>query len=376
MRTNVLKKLAAGALAGAVVISGLGIVIVGNTAKAADTINLNGKYHARLGIQIAGTDWYARMGYFGKKNNPTYGTANDNVLYCDDTKKAAGTFNDVEIAGNGSYEVSLKDAELPGNTTVTQMHIATDIPGEVTNDQIKFKNVKVNINDKDVASFDTAVMEDEQYNKEGRVVLLFNHWRDKLKTVLEKQGVKEGADGYELLKGSGKENITVTFDVEGFGYKKGETPGAPIIYDPMPAPKLGVKKTVGGIQYKVTKSAKKNGTVTAVKNIKKASSRKVPATVTIGGYKFKVTEIGASAFANDKKLTKITIGSNVKKIGAKAFSGDKKLKTITVSSKSITSVGKNALKGVSKDCQVKVPKGKASKYKKLFANKGAKVTVK
>ena len=38
--------------------------------------------------------------------------------------------------------------------------------------------------------------------------------------------------------------------------------------------------------------------------------------------------------------------------------------------------GKNAIKGVSAKCVIKAPKNKKAAYKKLFAGKGKKVTVK
>ena len=45
---------------------------------------------------------------------------------------------------------------------------------------------------------------------------------------------------------------------------------------------------------------------------------------------YKVTQIKAKAFKGLKKLTKVTIGSNVVKIGASAFEGCVKLKNISI----------------------------------------------
>ena len=79
-------------------------------------------------------------------------------------------------------------------------------------------------------------------------------------------------------------------------------------------PAVGTVKTVGQIKYKVT--GKNTVTVNkyAKKNITKAS---IPATVKINGYTFKVTAIADSAFSGCSKLTKVTVGSNVKAIGNK-----------------------------------------------------------
>lgn len=157
---------------------------------------------------------------------------------------------------------------------------------------------------------------------------------------------------------------------------------------------------------------------------KKAKTVSIPATVKIRGTKYKVTQIAEGAFKNNKKVTKVTIGSNVSKIsknafsgaaklktitigknvteigayafkgckvltgitlpakttkiGDQAFSGCKKLKTITIKSSKITSkkLSKNAFKGITKVTTIKVPKKKVSSYQKLFKSKGLSSKVK
>ena len=93
-------------------------------------------------------------------------------------------------------------------------------------------------------------------------------------------------------------------------------------------PAVGTVKTVGQIKYKVT--GKNTVTVNkyAKKNITKAS---IPATVKINGYTFKVTAIADSAFSGCSKLTKVTVGSNVRAIGNKSFYKCTKLTTFTAS---------------------------------------------
>ncbi|MBU5479325.1 leucine-rich repeat domain-containing protein [Eubacterium sp. MSJ-13] len=379
MKNKRLKTVMTGMLAGALVISGFGIGGSTQKAKAANTeLNLNGKYHAALGIQTSNEKWYNRFAYFGKENNDTYGTDKyAKLISGDDTTD--GTFNDVDIEGNGTYTVSLTDADFQGETSISQLHIATDIPGKDKNDKINFTDIKVTVNDKDIVTFDSPFYEAEKYNEDGVVIVLANHWRPKLISLLEEKGVKEDAEnGYNWLNGTGKENISVTFTVSGFNYNKGETPSEePDIIDFSPAAAVGTKKTVSGNSYVVTKSDKKTGTVTLVTGKKTAAKITVPGSVTIGDYSYKVTEIKASAFAGNKKLTSVKIGKNVTKIGDKAFNGCAKLGTIDLSANtSLTSVGKNAVKGVSAKCIVKAPKSKKAAYKKLFAGKGVKVTVK
>lgn len=135
-------------------------------------------------------------------------------------------------------------------------------------------------------------------------------------------------------------------------------------------PLKGETFVVGNLKYKVIKSSEKNGTV-CVSGVqsKKIKSAVVGAAVLYRGYTFKITEIGANAFKKCTKMQSITIGSNVTKIGKNAFNGAKKLKKITIKSTKLKSVGKNALKGISKTAQIKVPKKQYNKYKKLF--KGA-----
>ncbi len=163
--------------------------------------------------------------------------------------------------------------------------------------------------------------------------------------------------------------------------------------------KKGVKVTAKKLIYKVTKVSKKNGTVALVgvnakakKTMKKIS---VPATLKISGLTYKVTAvnakavnklpkltsvtignnvmtIGASAFANNAKLTSVTVGKKVKTIGAQAFGGDKKLKKITLNTTALTTIGKNAFKGVYAKATVSVPKKQKKAYKKLIRKAGLK----
>lgn len=142
-------------------------------------------------------------------------------------------------------------------------------------------------------------------------------------------------------------------------------------------PKKGAKYTTGNVTYKVTKSSKKNGTVTVSgvksKKLKKAT---VKDSVKINGYTFKVTAIAANAFKGCKKLTSVTIGKNVKSIGANAFANDKKLRTIKIKGTGLKSVGKKAFKGVSKAAKASVPKKKKKAYKKLLKKGNYKGKVK
>ncbi len=159
-------------------------------------------------------------------------------------------------------------------------------------------------------------------------------------------------------------------------------------------PARGAKMKSGALQYTVVKSDQTKGTVavTGVKN-KKAAKVVIPKTITVNGYTFKVTGIQKKAFSNMKKLTDVTIGTNVTSIGssafkncaklkfivipkkvttisAKAFAGCKKLKGIVIRSDKIKTVGSGAFKGTASKATVKVSKKKRKNYKSLFVKKG------
>ncbi len=146
-------------------------------------------------------------------------------------------------------------------------------------------------------------------------------------------------------------------------------------------PKTGSSHTIGKgkskAKYKVLTSSAKGGTVTFVKPQKTNNTKfTVPASVKIGALTYKVTKIEKNAFKNNKKLTSVTIGKNVTSIGANAFWGAQKLNQITIQTKSLKTVGKNALKGISSKCKIKVPKNKLKNYQRLLKGKGQKSGVK
>lgn len=135
-------------------------------------------------------------------------------------------------------------------------------------------------------------------------------------------------------------------------------------------PKAGTKYTVAGCQYKVTKAGAE---VSLIKTNKKAKRVTIPAVIKVNGVTYKVTSIGAKAFNGNKKLTKITVGTNIKRISNNAFYKCKSLKTVTIKSVLLTkkAANKKAFKGVNKKMVIKVPKKVKKAYVKIF--KGLKV---
>lgn len=150
-----------------------------------------------------------------------------------------------------------------------------------------------------------------------------------------------------------------------------KTPGTAGTEGNKAAAKKGKKYTVKNVKYKVTSASAKKKTVTVIGGkSKKLTSVTIPATVKISGAKYKVTAISAKAFQGYSKLKSVTIGKNVKSIGASAFANDKKLTGITVKGTALKSIGKKAFAKVPKKAAVKAPKKSKKAYKKLF-KKGA-----
>ena len=133
----------------------------------------------------------------------------------------------------------------------------------------------------------------------------------------------------------------------------------------LPMPKAGTKVIVGGNQYTVTKVGSE---VRFSKANAKARATTVPSTIRVKGITYKVTSIGTNAFKNCKKLTKASIGANVKVIKAKAFNNCPKLKTVTIKTILLTkkTASKKCFSKVSKRMVIKVPKKVKRAYVKIF----------
>ena len=133
----------------------------------------------------------------------------------------------------------------------------------------------------------------------------------------------------------------------------------------LPMPKAGTKVIVGGNQYTVTKAGSE---VRFSKANAKARAITVPSTIKAKGITYKVTSIGTNTFKNCKKLTKATIGANVKVIKAKAFNNCPKLKAVTIKTALLTkkTASKKCFSKVSKKMVIKVPRKVKKTYAKIF----------
>ena len=138
----------------------------------------------------------------------------------------------------------------------------------------------------------------------------------------------------------------------------------------LPLPKAGTKYTVGGNQYTVLKAGL---TVRFSKANPKAKTVTIPSTVKVNGINYKVTEVGANAFKNNKKVKKVTIGANVVKIANKAFNKCPSLRNVIIKTTLLTkkTASKKCFSKVHKKMIIKVPKKVKKTYVKIF--KGFKV---
>lgn len=138
----------------------------------------------------------------------------------------------------------------------------------------------------------------------------------------------------------------------------------------LPLPKTGTKYTVGGNQYTVLKAGL---SVRFSKANPKAKTATIPNTITVDGISYKVAEIGANAFNNNKKIKKVTIGANVVKIANKAFNKCPSLRNVIIKTTLLTkkTASKKCFSKVHKKMVIKVPKKVKKSYAKIF--KGFKV---
>ena len=138
----------------------------------------------------------------------------------------------------------------------------------------------------------------------------------------------------------------------------------------LPLPKAGTKYTVGGNQYTVLKAGL---SVRFSKANPKAKTVTIPNTITADGISYKVAEVGANAFKNNKKVKKVTIGANVVKIANKAFNKCPSLRNVIIKTTLLTkkTASKKCFSKVHKKMVIKVPKKVKKSYVKIF--KGFKV---
>ena len=116
----------------------------------------------------------------------------------------------------------------------------------------------------------------------------------------------------------------------------------------------------------------KEASYTPSEAAKNSANVEIPATVKIDGVDVEVTEIAPKAFKGDKKLTKLTVGANIKTIGEGAFQNDTKLKSVKFKGKKISSIAKNTFAGDKSLTSVDLSKQSSLKSIGAYAFKNCK----
>lgn len=253
------------------------------------------------------------------------------------------TYTDVTITENGEYTVAVDGADLSTATKFNMLFISTDIP--CTMSGVKATNAVVTIDGTEVAKLDVAPIKKECIEG-GKKYYMFM-----VNNVYANEGDIDAPAAYDYVMP--EKSVSIKFTIEGVDFASSYEKEV-----------VGLKKgktfTAGNFVYKVTKaSTKVAGKVSAgtveVAGLSKAGKKKasvaVPATIKNAEASYKVTAIGAKAFKNAKKVTKVSLGKNVKKIGKEAFAGCVKLAKLKVAGK-LSSVAKNAFKGCKKTIKV------------------------
>ena len=122
-----------------------------------------------------------------------------------------------------------------------------------------------------------------------------------------------------------------------------------------------------GYSYKVIAAGEVEFTGITNKNQKSVN---IPDSVDHQNVTYKVTAVANKALYNNKKIKRVTIGSNVTTIGRSAFAKCKKLKKVTIKTTVLKSMGKKAFNKNDKDLVVKVAKSKYKVFKRYFKKAG------
>lgn len=201
------------------------VMVIGSAYVGAEptnqTVNLDGTYHAALGLKTETKNIY-RMAYYHKKSA---GSDKWKRLAIGDYSSAeyqeiTSTFTDVVIKGNGKYTVKLENADFQEETNFSKMQVSTDIPNT---GQITFSNMVVKVNGTEVGRFDEPYIDSHRDANGNCCLLIVNKNRQDF----------QGIDGNIVPTGT-ENKITVTFNVSGFNYKKGQKPKPPVVKTPEP----------------------------------------------------------------------------------------------------------------------------------------------
>ncbi len=194
-------------------------------ATSAESVDLNGVYHAYIGLQSP------KYTFRNAVDDATYGASVEDGKYFNQLTgwdedlaiTVPGTFEDAEIAGNGTYTVAARGIQWPEGEFDDQDHmnlifISTDIPnsGEIVISDVE---LKIGGSSVELAPAGAIVSPD---NVNYLNMLIQNIWNGDVGTI-----------GFYSVP---FEEIEITFTVSGFAYDAEATPEAPAEPAPEAAP--------------------------------------------------------------------------------------------------------------------------------------------
>ena len=174
--------------------------------KAEASVDLNGEYHAALGLQTSTQKWIYRLGYYNDKyaGKKEWGSLATGEYGTEDYTRVKGKFTDAVIAGNGTYTVTLHNAYFDGEKDFSQLHVSTDIPDT---GQITFSNMVINIDGNDIKTYAEPYIDKDPVTGGYTCLVAINNWRTDLDEM-----------NSNCVPESNKNDISITFTVDGFNY--------------------------------------------------------------------------------------------------------------------------------------------------------------
>lgn len=213
------------------------------------------------------------------------------------------------------------------------------------------------------------------YPRKGGVIYLCQVETDNSLSLLNKYTVTDGYFEYSAMDELQDGSIALLYENEagGIAFTKigiGDIAGGIKFDDELintTIPKKGTVLKHGQNSYKVIKERSE---VSFLNTLNKTAKVTIPATVKINGIKYKVTAVSKGAFKNNRKLTSVVLGSEIRRIEKKAFQNCSRLENIIIKSIKLKSVGKSAFKGIKSTAKIRVPLKKYYFYNKLLQGRG------
>lgn len=181
------------------------------TKEPAKEVDLDGTYHAALGLQTDTFEWVYRFGYY---HDEYYGKEEWSKLATGayggkDYKALDGVFTDAEIKGNGTYTVTLENGDFLGEKEFSQLQVATDIPdtGAIT-----FSDMTVTIDGREMKTWAEPYIDKDDYAAGNCCLIAINHWRSDLDSM-----------DTNCVPQDTTNKIEITFTVSGFHYDNPDT---------------------------------------------------------------------------------------------------------------------------------------------------------